>query len=330
MTINEIQINGIDESNMYYFLNPIFLEIKSEKKFVTNATLRFTNKSAKSVTGTDLSTTDFKLQSNPEGVIYVDIAEYIKNIAVYANGYRAKVVNKDLPYSLNDIDFEIEVATREDEEPTLFEFNKLFIRGYEITTKTNNKVESLNIGLYDPETLEDTNVPYYIVRNIEDLDYPFTRLRYRINENNRVELYYISKSEVNLKNYVFTHGCNSLIFRFLNSKGGYNHIFFNTYNVQSSSETETERIKINQYSQNKVLFLSKNVKNDKEYIATQDFDARFRYFVDEFIRSSFVQVSFDGSVNFVDVEIQSNSVPATNESSFEVAYKFKLNNSINI
>jgi len=329
MTINEIQINGIDESNAYYFLNPVFLEIKSDKKFITNATLRFTNKSAKSVTGTDLSTTDFKLQSNPEGVIYVDIAEYIKNIAVYANGYRAKVINNNLPYSLNDVEFEIEVGTREDEDVTLFTFNKLFVRGYEITNKTNNKVESLNIGLYDPETLEETNVPFYKSTNPTDRNFVFSEYRYRINGYS-IQSYRITQQDVSLMNLVYIHGCTPLIFRFLNSKGGYSHILFNTYNVQSSSETETERIKINQYSQNKVLFLDKNVKNDKEYIATQDFDSRFRYFVDEFIRSSFVQVSFDGSVNFVDVEIQSNQVPATNESSFEVAYKFKLNNSINI
>lgn len=329
MTINDIQINGIDESNAYYFLNPIFLEIKSDTKFVTNATLRFTNKSAKSVTGTDLSTTNFRLQSNPEGVIFVDIAEYIKNIAVYANGYRAKNVTPDLPYSLNDVDFEIEVSTNEDEETTLFQFNKLFVRGYEITNKTNNIVNSLNIGFYDPETLEDTAVPYYYSANTRTVRFNFGKYKYSINGSN-ISAYTIDENTVSLMNKVMLVGCNGVVFRFLNSKGGYNHVYFSNYTIGSTSNVESERIKINQYSQNKVLYLSKNVTNDKEYVAIQDFDKRFQYFIDEFIRSSYVQVSFDSGSTYVDVEIQSNSVPATTEHSFEVAYKFKLNNSINI
>lgn len=329
MIINDIQVNGIDEGNAYYFLNPIFLEIKSDTLFVTNATLRFTNKSAKSVTGTDLSTTDFKLQSNPEGVIYVDIAEYIKNIAVYANGYRSKVVTPDLPYSLNDVDFEIDVYTQDSEDITTFYFNKLFIRGYEITTKTNNIVNSLNIGYYDPETQEETNAPFYYSSITNEVRFKFGKYRYSINGSNIVA-YDIDENTVSLMNKVMLVGCNGVVFRFLNSKGGYNHVYFSNYTIGSTSNIDNERIKINQYSQNKVLFLSKNVTNDKEYIAIQEFDKRFQYFVDEFIRSSYVQVSFDLGVTYIDVEIQSNQVPATSEHSFEVAYKFKLNNSINI
>ena len=45
MTINNINLIGI-EADSYYFLNPIFIRIESQTKFITKATFKFTNKSA--------------------------------------------------------------------------------------------------------------------------------------------------------------------------------------------------------------------------------------------------------------------------------------------
>ena len=326
MTINDINITGIDNSDSYYFLNPIFLRIDSQSKFVTRATIQLTNYARLNATGESLQTNTFKVQSNPEGIIYIDISEYIKTIAVSLNGYRSRYYNNNSPYSINNMDVVIHVETREDSTPTRFLFYKFFVNGYSITQQTNRRVVSLNLSTNDDITDEEMNIPYFVGESeIEKL----SRTRYDRYEHN-INPYTIPASTINYSNYVHLKGCDNVYFRFLNSKGGYNHIAFNSFSISTNNETQDSKIKISDYANNKVFKVPNKITHNREYTAVHEFDSRFRPFIDEFIRSQYVQVLFDVGSEFLDVDIQQNSVPSNNDESFELAYKFKLTNSINL
>ena len=325
MTINNINLIGI-EADSYYFLNPIFIRIESQTKFITKATFRFTNKSAIGSDGNDLKTAELKLQSNPEGIIYVDISKYIDSIAIYANGYKSKVSSSDIPNSLNDIDIEVKVSTKTDTTETIFNLSKLFILGYEFTQSTNNFVNSLNLDV-DYSMHDHINVPYYF--NSNDIYKEYSKKRFDLNKNTRkIEVY--NESNFNILNHVQLVGCNYILFRFLNSSGGYNYIAFNRYTNSTNSNVEDENIKVNRFRNNYVSFIGKKVDHEREYTAIQEFDERFKLFADELIRSQYVSVMFGQSDEWQEVDIQQNTMPALNKNSFELSYKFKLLTSINI
>ena len=325
MTINDINLIGID-SDAYYFLNPIFVRIESSTKFITKASFKFTNKSAMGSNGTDLKSAEFKLIANPEGIVYVDISEYIKSVSIYANGYKSKTASGSIPNSLNDIDIVVKVSTKTDAEETTFNLSKLFILGYKFTQSTNNVVNSLNLD-WDYSTYEYTNVPYYFNANNILKDYSLDR--YRLNLTTR-KIETFKQENIDILNHAQVVGCQNILFRFLNSSGGYNYIAFNRYTNSTNSNVEDENIKVNRFRNNYVSFIGKKVDHEREYTAIQEFDERFKLFADELIRSQYVSVMFGQSDEWQEVDIQQNTMPAINKNSFELSYKFKLLTSINI
>lgn len=325
MTINNIDLLGID-NDAYYFLNPIFVKIQSSTKFVTKATLKLTNNTAMGSDGNSLSTAEFKLQSNPEGIIYVDISDYIDSIAVYPNGYRAKSVNIQIPNSLNDINIVIKVSTKEDATETIFSLDKLFIRGYIFSQYTNIEVLDINL-IRDNNSTELINVPYYkypmgVYNNL-------SLMRYKIVDR-KINYTEITEQETNILNHNIFTGCEPLMIRFLNSAGSYSHVVFNRYTYSSKSSPDDTKIKVNRFKSDYVSFINQKISHEKEYTAIQEFDERFKSFVDELVRSQYVQVMFGVSDDWIEVDIQQNTMPAVENDSFELSYRFKLQTSINL
>lgn len=325
MTINNIDLIGID-NDAYLFLNPIFVKIQSDSKFITKATLKLVNNTAMGSDGNSLSTAEFSLQSNPEGIIYVDISTYINSIAVYPNGYRAKFVNHSIPNSLNDINIIVKVSTKEDAAETIFVLDKLFIRGYLFSQNTNIEVDSINLEK-DNSSNELINIPFY--KYPVGLYSDLSLRRYEIIDRKIIQNS-INESETNILNHNIFTGCEPLIIRFLNSAGSYSHVVFNRYTYSSQSNPDDTKIKINRFKSNYISFINQNVSHEKEYTAIQDFDERFKSFIDELVRSQYVQVMFGFSGDWLEVDIQQNTMPAVENDSFELAYKFKLQTSINL
>lgn len=326
MENNEIQILGL-ESDAYYFLNPIYLTIKSDNKFITYADLKLTNKSAVNSKGEDLQSANFRLQSNPEGIIYVDISEYIKSLAVYPNGYRAKNFDYDIPSSLNNITLDINVYNSSEEIVTNFNFDKQFIRGYVLTPNTNVVFSDLNL-IYDINNDEEINVPYY--RYPDDYTRELSLLRYHIVDG-VIDDYNIQESQIEIQNHINLKSCKPIIVRFLNSKGGFNFIVFSNYSYTTQSNVDdSNKIKVDRYQYNQVSYIDQKVTHSKEFTAVQEYDERFAGFADELIRSQCVWVAFGNSDNFVEVDMQNNSMPSVVGNSFELSYKFKVSTSINL
>lgn len=325
MTKNNIDLLGID-NDAYYFLNPIFVKIQSSTKFITKATLKLTNNTAMGSDGNSLSTAELKLQSNPEGIIYVDISDYINSIAVYPNGYRAKSVNNSIPNSLNDINIVIKVSTKEDATETIFSLDKLFIRGYIFSQYTNIEVLDINL-IRDNNSTEIINVPYYkypmgVYNNL-------SLMRFKIVDR-KINYTKITEQETNILNHNIFTGCEPLMIRFLNSAGSYSHVVFNSYTYSSKSSPDDTKIKVNRFKSDYVSFINQKVSHEKEYTAIQEFDERFKSFVDELVRSQYVQVMFGVSDDWIEVDIQQNTMPAVENDSFELSYRFKLQTSINL
>lgn len=332
MTINDITINGIDSAGAYYFLNPIFLRITSDTKFITYVTIKLKNRTALDLLGNDLETKEFRLQSNNEGQILVDISDYIKSIAVYPNGYKSKTPQQIVPNSLNDIQLTINVSTREDVGPTEFIIDKLFLYGYKLTNLTNRNITNNSVlNVNNDFTNEYINIPYYN----SDIDSgalkTLSNSRFVLNETNK-SIDIVQETENNILNHIQVVGCEPILFRFLNSSGGYSYVVFNSYTYTSSSNPTENNVKLNRFFSEQVTYIGQKVDYNKEYTAIQEFDNRFKLFIDEFIRSQYVQVCFSNfaDADWLEIDIQQNQLPNISGDSFEIAYKFKLLTSINL
>lgn len=331
MILNDIEVKGIDSAEAYYFLNPIYLTITSESKFITRVNLNFTNRSAIDNYGNDLKTAEFRLQSNPEGKVFIDISDYVKSIVIYPNGHRAKVKNDNLPYSLNDFQFTLDVYTREDvDTPTKFTFEKLFVNGYLNVQHTNVILNIDSINDMPDELGIEYSKPYYLNTST---DLSETLRFYEVDVANKVMTYRdLDKSMINATNLIYlTNNCNDVYFRFLNQYGYYSIIVFSNYTYSTSSQVDnTNRIRVQDFQNNKVINLNSNIKFDKEFTAVKEFNSRFKGFIEDFITSQYVQVWNKYDSYWLDVEMIANSMPESFDSSFEVSYKFKLINSINL
>lgn len=328
MVINEIEVNGIDFDS-YYFLNPIFVRIESSTKFVTKAIVSLTNRTAKSSTGGDLISANFELQSNPEGKVFFDLSDYVRSTAVEPNGYGSKIEIFNLPNSLNDFNISIKVFVKDEVDSTDFSIDKLLIYGGENSPKTNVffSGESLSLSnTIDLLTFENVTTPYY---KFEDNRNRLLSLsRYKV-ENKKAIEYYENESNINNLDHVKVGGCDNLMVRFLNSKGGYEHLLFERYTYSSKSEDSEDLIKLNDFSNNKVISINRSVDYSKEVTASGNFLSRHKYFIDELIRSPYVAAMFPKSSEFIEIIPLGNSVPETPKKSFDISFSFKIVTSIN-
>lgn len=332
MTINDINVIGLDNAPAYYFLNPIFLRITSDTKFITYVTIKLKNRTALDLLGNDLETKEFRLQSNNEGQVLVDIADYIKSIAVYPNGYKAKTPQQAVPNSLNDIQLTIQVNTQEDTNYTEFIIDKLFIYGYMLSNSTNRFITNNTIlNVNNQFTNEIVNIPYYNSELNGGILKELSNSRFVLNSSNK-SIDIIQDTENNILNHIQVVGCEPILFRFLNSAGGYNYVLFNSYTYTSSSNPTENNVRLNRFFSEQVTYIGQKTDYNKEYTAFQEFDNRFNFFIDEFIRSQYVQVCFSNfdDPDWYEIEIQQNQLPNISGDSFEIAYKFKLLTSINL
>lgn len=316
-TISGVTINGIDESNTYYFLNPILIEVSSTK-FVTYVEVKLKNNSKVNDNNTPIETAIFKLQSNPAGIVYIDLSDYIKTISTNLNGYRSAIVS-DVPNSLNAIDVDINVYTRTDiVTPVNFKFNKFFINGYSNTENTNISTNNIN--------LTGINIPFYKKHiDLSIVRYYVDTVAKKISKN------FINITDVNVLDMIDYDTCENVIFKFLNSKGSYSIIVFDSFTFTSSNKVDqSKKVKLNNFQQKKVVVLDGNVSFDREITAVSEFNSRFEDYVNEFINSQYVMCSFDKGQTFQDIEILDNTLSDTFDKSFDVTYKFKLLTSINI
>lgn len=324
--LTDVKIKGL-ERNAYYFLNPIFVTIEANEALL-RAEVRLTNTSAIGANGSDLSSATFKLMASPDGKIRFDLAEYVKSVAVYPNGYRAKRVYPGV-YTLNNINISFKISSNSGNVSLLM--SKQFVLGYSDTDSTNVYVIDLNLDTED-FTLKDLSIPFYRNVSMNEILNMLSRERFRIN-GNAIEAYHLEESEMNILNDVYLKSCDFAVFRFLNSKGGYNYIVSGDYSYTTKSEVTDNDVTIRDFFNQRVSKIGKKVNFEKEYTAKFELPKKFNAFVDEFIRSGHVEVAFEqdlSDITFFEIDIQENTTPQVNGNSISFDYSFKLITSTNI
>lgn len=326
-TINEITATDLSSSTYYRGLNPLILKIHSSTKTINKVVLYSINQSA-----LNLNIPFITLYPNSNNELIIDLNTLFKNIMIDVNGKESKSYNINNPNSINVIHTEIDVYTSNNVS-TRFFYSLNIVYSYQNTNKVNLSFNTLNLDSYPLSTAQPLNdlnqsynVPFYEHKDSFLRD--CSLLRYNRN-NTTSNSYVLDSSLINLENKINFVSNNYIVFRFLNSNGGYSFIAFENYTINSTINVDNSN-SFKQYNanQNKTLSINNKFELDNQGVAYTEMDCRFKNFAIEFINSHYVQFRTKDTIEWQDCEVISNNLSDNFNNSFELMYNFKKLNNI--